>query len=349
MTSIEATSVTHDPGASLRPRLISIVIPACNEDGNIEDLHSELVSTLDALGAPWEIVFVDDGSTDNTWHTIDALYERDERVRGVRLSRNFGQQCALIAGLEYASGDVVISMDADLQHSPAVIPALIAEWANGSKVVNTIRVSPDDATLFKKVTSRAFYAVFSWLGGVKLHSGVADFRLLDRKVLNEILRFEEDPLFLRGIVQWVGYPSSNVTFRGRSRRSGSTKYTFRRMAKLAWQGVSSFSLVPLRIGLIAGLLATLIAFLSVFYAIYSKIVSGSAIPGWASTVAILSFLFGILFIYLGLLGEYVGRIVVEVRRRPRYLVSERVGFKKTQGNANADRPHISPRSKIEHY
>jgi len=325
------------------------VIPACNEEGNIESLHAELVSTLQDLRTPWEIVFVDDGSTDSTWQIINTLHESDRRVKGVRLSRNFGHQCALVAGLRSAFGDVVISMDADLQHPPEVIPALVAEWAKGSKIVNTIRLSSDDATLVKKVTSWAFYAIFSWLSGVRLQNGAADFRLLDRKVLDQILRFEEDSLFLRGIVQWVGYPSSNVMFRGRNRLSGSTKYTFRRMLKLAWQGVSSFSLVPLRIGLIAGFTASLIAFLGVIYAIYSKLVVGSTIPGWTSTLAILSFLFGILFVYLGLLGEYVGRIVVEVRRRPRYLISERVGAKPPQDAEHSDGLASSPQIEAERH
>jgi len=316
----------NDAGCHADPELISIVVPAFNEAGNIRSLYSEVTETLSASKTPWEIIFVDDGSTDSTWEIITGLQRDNGRVRGVRLSRNFGHQSALIAGLRHARGEVVISMDADLQHTPAVIPRLVDEWRRGSKVVNTICLPPQDATLFKRMTSRAFYAIFSWLGGVKLQSGMADFRLLDRQVLNDILQFQEDPLFLRGVVQWVGYPRSNITFRGRSRLSGSTKYTFRRMLKLAWQGVSSFSLVPLRIGVITGLSASFLALCSVIYAIYSKVISGSAIPGWASTVAILSFLFGILFAYLGLLGEYIGRVIVEVRGRPRYLVSELAGI-----------------------
>jgi len=312
------------------PELASLVIPVFNEDGNLLNLYSEIHGVLEKSDFPWEIVYVDDGSTDSTWQLILDLHRKDSRVRGVRLSRNFGHQCALIAGLRHARGDVVISMDGDSQHPPKVVSALVEEWRAGSKIVNTIRLDPPDVALFKKITSRFYYRLFSWLGGVNLREGMADFRLLDRQVLNDILDFKEDPLFLRGVVQWVGYPSTTITFQGRKRLSGTTKYTLRRMLKLAWHGVSSFSLIPLRIGVLVGVLASILAFCSVVYAIYSKVVSGSAIPGWASTVAILSFLFGILFIYLGLLGEYLGRVVVEVRRRPRYLVSELVGVEDTE-------------------
>lgn len=316
---------TTASATSRAPGSLSIVVPAWNEVGNVERLHALLDEALASIGMPWEVIFVDDGSTDGTWDVVRALHDRDTRVRGVRLSRNFGHQCALLAGLGQAGGDAVVSMDADLQHPPEIVPALVEAWRRGSRIVHTVRIDAHGPGLLKRLSSRAFYAVFAWLGGLELRHGMADFRLLDRQVLDDILSFRENPLFLRGVVQWVGYPSSTVTFRGGTRFSGSTKYTLQRMLKFAWHGVSSFSLVPLRIGIIIGLGASLLAFLGVAYAIYGKLVTGSAIPGWASTVAILSFLFGVLFVYLGLLGEYVGRIVVEVRRRPRFLVSELIG------------------------
>ncbi len=287
-------------------------------------LYMELNGVLFSLDMSWEIIFVDDGSTDNTWNDINSLHNEDPRVRGVRLSRNFGHQHALLAGLNNAVGDAVISMDADLQHPPEVITLLVDEWRKGYKIVKTVRIDEQNISAFKKVTSKLYYRLFSYLSGVDIQSGMADFRLLDRQALDDILQFKEEGLFLRGIVQWVGYPSSIIKFNCRSRLSGQTKYTLRKMLKFAWHGISSFSLVPLRIGILIGLISSSLAFVSVFYAIISKLVMGSAVPGWASSVAIISFLFGVLFVFLAILGEYLGRIMEEVRGRPRFIVSEKL-------------------------
>jgi len=213
-------------------------------------------------------------------------------------------------------------MDADLQHPPEVIPLLIAEWQKGNKIVKTIRRDTENLSAFKRFSSKLYYRLFSYLSGVKLDSGMADFRLLDRQVLDEILQFKEGGLFLRGIVQWVGYPSSNVTFECGPRHSGASKYTLGKMFRFAWHGISSFSLVPLRVGIIIGLGSSAIAFLSVVYAIMSKLLIGATVSGWTSSVAIISFLFGTLFAFLAILAEYIGRILEEVRDRPRFIISE---------------------------
>lgn len=308
---------------------LSIVIPAYNEAQNLKELHARLRVVLSELAMPHEIVFVDDGSSDGTWTGILALNAVDQTVKGVRLSRNFGHQYALLAGLRHAVGDAVIAMDADLQHPPEVILLLVREWQKGNKIVNTLRLDPKDFSFAKKILARGFYRLFSLLSGVKLEHGMADFRLLDRQVVDELLKFREEGLFLRGLVQWIGYPSSSVRFQSEPRFSGVTKYTLYRMLKFAWHGVSSFSIVPLRIGVLLGIVTSLASFYWLAEALYIRLVTGTAVPGWASTVGILSLLFGIQFIFLGLLGEYIGRILVQVRQRPLYLVADTVGIGKS--------------------
>ena len=304
--------------------MISIVVPAYNEERNLDVLHRRVSEIMDgAVGRDdWELVFVDDGSTDGTWAAIDALNKSDVRVRGVRLSRNFGHQSALMAGLAAARGQAVIMMDADLQHPPELLPQLVAKWREGFQIVHAVRRDPPNLSWFKRVTSRAYYKMFVFLSGVEIEPGAADFRLLDRQVLDEILQFEEEGLFLRGIVHWVGYSTASVPFDCGERYAGSSKYSLTKMLQLGWHGVSAFSLVPLRIGIVIGLISSSIAFLGVCYAILGKWLDREAIPGWASSVAISSFLFGVLFVFLAVLAEYVGRIAVEIRRRPRFLVRE---------------------------
>jgi dolichol-phosphate mannosyltransferase len=213
-------------------------------------------------------------------------------------------------------------MDADLQHPPAVVPQLVRKWSEGFQIVHAVRRDPPQLTWFKRVSSRLYYRLFSFLSGVEIEAGAADFCLLDRQVVDEILKFEEEGLFLRGLVHWVGYATASVPFEPAARHAGVTKYNLRKMLSLGWHGVSSFSLVPLRIGIAIGLFSSTIAFVGVLYAIVGRWLDAAAIPGWASSVAISSFLFGVLFVFLAVLAEYVGRIAVEVRRRPRFLVRE---------------------------
>ena len=304
--------------------MISVVVPAYNEERNVDVLYRRVSEIMDgAVGRDdWELLFVDDGSTDDTWRAIDGLNANDARVRGLRLSRNFGHQSALMAGLAAARGQAVIMMDADMQHPPAVLPQLIRKWREGFQVVHAVRRDPPNLSWFKRTTSRLYYRLFAFMSGVAIEPGSADFCLLDRQVLDELLKFEEEGLFLRGLVHWVGYATASVPFECGERHSGTSKYGLRKMLTLGWHGVSSFSLVPLRIGIAIGLVSSTLAFLGTAYAIVGWWVDDAIVPGWASSVAISSFLFGVLFVFLAVLAEYVGRIAVEVRRRPRFLVRE---------------------------
>lgn len=304
--------------------MISIVIPAYNEERNLEVLYAALREVLDGASGErdWELVLVDDGSSDGTWSAVSALSAADVRVRGVRLSRNFGHQSALMAGLTAARGGAVIMMDADLQHPPSLLPQLLRKWREGFQIVHAVRRDPPNLSSFKRTTSRLYYRLFTFMSGVEIEPGSADFRLLDRQVVDEILKFEEEGLFLRGIVHWVGYATASVSFECGERHAGTSSYNLGKMLALGWHGVSSFSLVPLRIGIAIGLLSSTLAFLWTGYAIVGWWVDDAIVPGWASSVAVSSFLFGVLFAFLAVLAEYVGRIVVEVRRRPRFLVRE---------------------------
>jgi len=342
----------HHTIASARP-LLSVVIPAYYEEGNLHRLYDELVAALDPTTSEWEIVFVDDGSTDGTWAEIFALHLKDGRVRGVRLSRNFGHQYALFAGLTNARGRAVITMDADLQHPPAVIAQLVEEWRKGSKIVHTIRIDQGSISWQKKLTSKIFYKVFSFLSGVDMSSGMADFRLLDRQVVDQLLQLKEGGLFLRGLVQWVGYQNTKVSFQCRDRFAGKSKYSFRKMLKFAWTGITSFSIIPLRIGIIIGLITSLFAFYQLLEALYVKFFTNQALPGWTSIFGVMTLLFGVMFILIGVLGEYIGRILIEVRGRPKFIISEAIGVEQAaphdvvaaNGNDNASAPgNIETRS-----
>ena len=303
--------------------MISIVIPAYNEERNLQVLYANLREVLKGAGEDdFELVIVDDGSADRTWDAIAALSAADVRVRGIRLSRNFGHQSALMAGLAAGRGQAIVMMDADLQHPPPVVPQLIRKWREGFQIVHAVRRDPPNVSWFKRVTSKLYYRLFAFMSGVAIEPGSADFCLLDRQVVEEVLKFEEEGLFLRGLVHWVGYATTSVPFECGERHAGESKYSLKKMMTLGWHGVSSFSLVPLRIGIAVGLLSSTLAFLGTAYAIIGWWVDDAVVPGWASSVAMTSFLFGVLFAFLAVLAEYVGRIVVEVRRRPRFLVRE---------------------------
>lgn len=302
--------------------MISIVIPSYNETGNIGPIAQRISKVMENLD-PYEIIFIDDGSRDGTLSEIKEIGARNQSIKFISFSRNFGHQKALKAGLDYARGDCVISMDADLQHSPELLTKLIEEWRNGYDVVYTIRVDSANSSFIKRLSSRLFYKIINLLSNVNIPLGTADFRLLDRKVVDEIKKFEENWLFIRGIVAWVGFNQTSVEYVVNRRNRGTTKYSFSRMLALAINGITSFSILPLRISILFGLMFSVGSFFYATYAIYTKVFNNAVIPGWTSLLLSVLFLGGLQLISLGVIGEYLGKMFIETKHRPAYIIKEK--------------------------
>lgn len=306
---------------TLRPPLVSIVAPCHNEEPNLQALYRAIGRQVDAAGdeCDYQLVLVDDGSTDDTWPVICRLARADPRVRGVRLARSFGQQAAILAGLRHARGAAVVTMDADLQHPPALIPVMVRHWRAGTPVVLTQRSDSTDAGRFKRVSSAMFYRLFSALTGVPMAAGTGEFRLIDRRVVDYLLALHEGEYFLRGLISWSGFRSVTLPYHAAPRLAGETKYSLRKMLRLAVSGVTSFSLTPLRIGTVLGLATALLAFLELGYVLIQA-ARGHTVPGWASAVGVTTLLFGVQFVLLGLIGEYLGRVYLAAKVRPPFVV-----------------------------
>ena len=302
--------------------MISVVIPAFNEDANLAPLVSEIGRVLAAH--PHEIIIVDDGSTDGTWDSIARLKDSHPQISGIRLTRNFGHQAALLAGLTAARGDAVIMMDGDGQHPPACLPRFVAEWERGSHVVQGVRLSTEGEGAMKGWTSRTFYRVLSWAGGPSIPTGSADFRLLSREALDAVLRSVGPLLFLRGLIPWLGYPAAHVPFEAHRRRAGAPQYTVWRMLRLSVHGLLSFTLVPLRLAMFLGLTVAAFSFLYLLVVIGAWFVSSTVVPGWASVMGLLALLGGIQLVTIGVLGEYLGRVFVAQLNRPHFVVRTRL-------------------------
>jgi glycosyltransferase involved in cell wall biosynthesis len=299
--------------------LISIVVPCLNEQDNIRALYQKLFEIIRAFN--WELILVDDGSSDRTFEVIMQLAAAESRVRGLKFSRNFGHQYALLAGLNASRGQAVISMDADLQHPPELIPEMLRSWKEGYSIVRTKRNDSGELSWFKKHTSSFYYKVFSYLSGIKMEEGASDFRLLDRRVVKTILSMQEADLFLRGLEAWVGFKQKVLPYKVRPRYSGKSKYSIRKMLKFAASGITSFSTIPLRLGILLGFVTSFLSFLEILYVFWAK-VRGVTVPGWTSMTALLSFLFGITFILMGLLGIYIGHIFRRVQNRSLYIIEQ---------------------------
>lgn len=303
----------------------SIVIPVYNEAGSLRELHSRLTEVMRSVGEGYEVILVDDGSSDDSLQVMKELGASDQAVRIVSLSRNFGHQAALSAGLDRASGSAVIFMDADLQHPPRCIPEMIRRWKQGCEVVGTIRLDPPGTGPLKKYPSRLFYKLMDKISDLHLPAGAADFRLVGPRAAAALRGMKERNRFFRGLARWVGYRQCWVEYTAEPRFSGGSKYSLGKMARLALDGVTSFSTSPLRLSVYLGLACAALSFAYIIYALYIKLFH-QAIIGWTSILIAVLFLGGVQLVSIGILGEYIGRLYEEAKGRQLYLVSEESGF-----------------------
>jgi len=299
------------------------VVPMFNEEGTVRELYDRLCSSLEPL--PFELVAVDDGSTDATPAILQELAAGDERCKVVELSRNFGHQTALTAGLDHATGDCVVMMDADLQDPPELIGEMLDKWRAGSDVIYAVRTERAGETRFKRSTASLFYRLLSKMSDVQLAHDAGDFRLLDRRAVDALLAMGERNRYLRGMTVWVGFTQTAVAYTRAPRHAGETKYPLRKMIRFALDAIASFSHAPLQIATVVGFAFALFAFLMIPVAIAFRI-AGEFVPGVTTTVIAVLGLGGIQLMAIGIIGEYVGRIYDEVKRRPLYLVRDRTNI-----------------------
>ncbi|MFC4519353.1 glycosyltransferase family 2 protein [Cupriavidus pinatubonensis] len=305
-------------------RMLSLVVPCYNESQSIAGFFDCVVPILESIERiRFEIVLVNDGSTDDTLDQMLACAQRDERVRVVDLTRNFGKEAALTAGLDEALGDAVIPMDVDLQDPPSLIPQLVARWREGAEVVLAQRSSRECDSWLKRVTAAGYYQIHNRLSDLKLPVNVGDFRLMDRVVVNALKQLPERHRFMKGLFAWVGYKTAIVRYEREPRSAGRSKFSAWRLWNLALEGITSFSTLPLRSWTYIGLLIAVSAFLYGTFIVARTLIFGVEVPGYASLLSVVLFLGGIQLVGLGVVGEYIGRIYDESKGRPIYLVRRR--------------------------
>jgi glycosyltransferase involved in cell wall biosynthesis len=305
-------------------KLISIVAPFYNEEESVEPFYQALCKVVDGLAyARFEIICIDDGSCDGTLARLISLVNRDARFFAIELSRNFGKEAALTAGFDAAQGDAVIPIDADLQDPPELIPALIAAWQKGADVVLARRCDRNSDAFLKRNTAKLFYRLHNWLSQVQIPPDVGDFRLIDKSVLEAVKQLPERQRFMKGLFAWLGFKTVTIEYTRVARKTGSTKFSWSSLLNLSLEGLTSFSIEPLRLCAYAGGLTAVVTLFYAGYIVMRTLVRGIDVPGYASLLVAVLFLGSLQLISIGLLGEYVGRIYMETKQRPRYLVRKR--------------------------
>jgi len=316
-------------------QLLSIVVPAFNEQENLEILYNRVAKTMAELDMDWELVLVDDGSTDSSREVIREIHTKDSRVKSVFLSRNFGHEIASTAGLDVATGDAVVLMDADLQDPPETIGLLVRKWQEGFDVVSAQRVSREGESLIKRITAHVFYRFMNRLVGWDLPRDTGDFRLMNRAALDAFLRCREHNRFVRALVAWTGFSQTTVGFHRGTRHAGRTKYGLWKLINLATTSITGFSVAPLRIAFWLGLFLLVLSFAAIAVIVVQKLLGYTA-PGYAFLLVSVWFLGGIQCLLVGIVGEYVGRTYVESRRRPLYFVRETLGIDTSSGDESGE-------------
>lgn len=303
---------------------VSIVVPVYNEEDNLREFHKRITEVMSKEPYDYSIVFVNDGSNDNSAVILSELAQEDQRVEAYLLSRNYGHQMALTCGLDHAEGDAVITMDGDLQHPPEVVPQLLRLWEEGNEIVITKRLSTEDAGVFKKVTSAGYYKLINILSKVEITPGGSDFRLMDRIAVDAFKQYRERARFIRGLVSTLGFKVAKVDFVAPPRFAGISKFNLRKMLHFALDGITAFSNLPLRWAFYIGLVCGLCSLGLLGHVVYVRCFTADAVPGWATTTVSILFLGGIQLVGIGILGEYIGRIFEEIKHRPLYLVSRHI-------------------------
>lgn len=301
---------------------LSVLVPVFNEADNIPLLIERLTPALERCAASHEIIFVNDGSQDATMAALRAAHARDPRVDAISFSRNFGKEVAIAAGLDHARGRAVVIMDADLQHPPETIAAMVGKWREGYENVYGLRQDRATDSALRRALTQRFYRLFARFGETRLPPGAGDFRLLDRKAVNALIRMRERARFNKGLYSWIGFKSVGVPFDVADRAHGESKFTYSKLTRFALDGLMSFSTVPLMVWTFVGVTVSFLAMFAAVYMVVSTLIYGTDVPGYASLIVSISFLSGIQLMSLGILGEYVGRIFAEVKGRPLYIVAE---------------------------
>jgi glycosyltransferase involved in cell wall biosynthesis len=300
----------------------SVIIPVFNEEQNVQPLYERLTRVLIALGKPYELLFVNDGSRDRTLAVVKDLANSDRAVKYIDFSRNFGHQIAVTAGLHFSKGERIVIIDADLQDPPELIAAMDEKMNEGWNVVYAKRATREGESFFKKITAKIFYRILARVTSISIPVDTGDFRIMDRKVVNALNQMPEHHKFIRGMVSWVGFKQTFVEYNRQERLSGKTGYTFRKMLRFAFDGITGFSNMPLKLASYFGFFVSFLSFLLILYTLYSKYLLREAVPGWASIMVSILFIGGIQLICLGLIGEYLIRMDANLRQRPLYVVNE---------------------------
>ena len=322
-------SVTRAPDTRQKRPVLSVIVPIFNEEEVIPELHRRMTAVLDSIGEPWELICIDDGSSDRSLSLLTALHEQDARIKIIHFSRNFGHQLAITAGMDYAQGDAVVIIDADLQDPPELIEEMLGKWRAGYEVVYAVRVDRRGESRFKLWTASTFYRLLRRITDVDIPLNAGDFRLMDRQVVLTMRRLRENHRFMRGLSSWVGFCQIGIEYQRAERFAGDTKYPLNTMIHLTLDAITSFSYIPLRLSTYFGFFLSLLSLLGIVVAVVLRLSGNSSFYGQATTLVAVLLLGGIQLIFLGILGEYLARIYDDVKARPLYIVSRAYGFADT--------------------